>query len=405
MSKRQSLPRSITSYPLVKFGDVVRNANLSEKDPLGAGIERIVGLEHIDPENLHIRRWNTPEEGTSFTRKFVSGQTLFGKRRAYQRKVDFAEFEGICSGDILTFEPKDPKVLLPELLPFICQTDSFFEHALGTSAGSLSPRTSWKALKDFQFPLPPLDEQRRIAEILRAADEAVEKYWNLGEALTMFKEATISKYMPIDVSFGELRKGLIPGVKCSKLRDLCTKITDGTHQPPTFSKEGTPFLLISNIRDGQIDWNVSKHISKETYRQLTKTTKPERGDILYTVVASYGDAVLIDWDRPFSFQRHIGIIKPKRDILDGKYLCYFLKSVLGRKQAEIYAEGLAQKTITLKSLGQFVIPVPPLDTQVQICCELDGVEDLIKKNHIAISSCREMTMKARNSLISGGAHV
>lgn len=159
-------------WKIVKFGDVVKNANIVERDPERAGIERIVGLEHIEPENLHIRRWNGLEGGTSFTRKFVPGQTLFGKRRAYQRKIAFAEFEGICSGDILTFEPKDPKVLLPELLPFICQSETFFDYALGTSAGSLSPRTSWSALKDFEFPLPPIEEQKRIAEILWAADEA-----------------------------------------------------------------------------------------------------------------------------------------------------------------------------------------------------------------------------------------
>jgi len=162
-------------WKMVKFGEVVKNSNLVERDPEANGVERIVGLEHIDPENLHIRRWNSVADGTSFTRKFVPGQTLFGKRRAYQRKVAYAEFEGICSGDILTFEPKNRKVLLPELLPFICQSDAFFDHALDTSAGSLSPRTSWTALKDFKFPLPPLDEQKRIAEILWAVDEAVEK--------------------------------------------------------------------------------------------------------------------------------------------------------------------------------------------------------------------------------------
>lgn len=110
-----SLNKIKPGWKKIKFGDVVKNANLVERNPETAGIERIVGLEHIDPENLHIRRWNSPENGTSFTRKFVPGQTLFGKRRAYQRKVAYAKFEGICSGDILTFEPKDTKILLPEL--------------------------------------------------------------------------------------------------------------------------------------------------------------------------------------------------------------------------------------------------------------------------------------------------
>ena len=84
---------------MVKFGEVVKNANLVERDPEANGVERTVGLEHIDPENLHIRRWNSVVDGTSFTRKYVPGQTLFGNRRAHQRKVPYAEFEGICSGD------------------------------------------------------------------------------------------------------------------------------------------------------------------------------------------------------------------------------------------------------------------------------------------------------------------
>jgi len=178
-------------WKMVKFGEVVKNANLVERVPEANSIERIVGLEHIDSENLHIRRWNAVADGTSFTRKFVPGQTLFGKRRAYQRKVAFAEFEGICSGDILTFEPKNRKILLPELLPFICQSDAFFDHALGTSAGSLSPRTSWTALQDFEFPLPPLGEQRRIAEILWAVDEAVVKFKESVDSLAAVKSQTI----------------------------------------------------------------------------------------------------------------------------------------------------------------------------------------------------------------------
>src|SRR5208283_4408981 len=173
---KQNLNKLAGGWKIVKFGDVVRNANLVEREPVKAGIERIVGLEHIDPENLHISRWDSSEDGTSFTRKFIPGQTLFGKRRSYQRKVAFAEFEGICSSDILTFESKNPKILLPELLPFICQTDAFFNYALGTSAGSLSPRTSWSALQDFEFPLAPLEGQKRIVEILWAADNAAEGY-------------------------------------------------------------------------------------------------------------------------------------------------------------------------------------------------------------------------------------
>ncbi|MCI0397748.1 MAG: restriction endonuclease subunit S [Chloroflexi bacterium] len=163
------------SWPTVKLGDLVRNVRETSRDPLADGLERYVGLEHIEPENLHVKRWGWVAEGTSFSQVFRQGQVLFGKRRAYQRKVAVAEWDGLCSSDILVFEPKDDR-LLPELLPFIVQSDGFFNHALGTSSGSLSPRTKWRDLAQYEFALPPLDEQRRIAEILWAANEAIERY-------------------------------------------------------------------------------------------------------------------------------------------------------------------------------------------------------------------------------------
>ena len=146
---------------------------------MAEGVERYVGLEHLTPEDLRIRSWGLVAEGTTFTNYFKPGQVLFGKRRAYQRKVAVADFSGVCSGDIYVFESKDPQVLLPELLPFICQTEGFFSYAVSTSAGSLSPRTNWTQLANYEFALPPLEEQRRIATWLIASAEMLESLRNL----------------------------------------------------------------------------------------------------------------------------------------------------------------------------------------------------------------------------------
>lgn len=156
----------------VKFGDVVRNVNENSRDLEGDGIERVVGLDHLDPGSLRLVRWDDLADlpdGTTFTRKFKPGQVLFGKRRAYQRKVAVPDFEGVCSGDILVFEPAD-KRMLSEFLPYLVQSDGFFDHALGTSAGSLSPRTKWAELAKYEFALPPIDEQQRAVELLSALD-------------------------------------------------------------------------------------------------------------------------------------------------------------------------------------------------------------------------------------------
>lgn len=157
----------------VKFGDVVQLSKARCADPLAEGVERYVGLEHLEPGDLRIRRWGNVADGVTFTSVFKPGQVLFGKRRAYQRKVAVADFAGVCSGDIYVLESQDANVLLPELLPFICQTDAFFDHAVGTSAGSLSPRTNWTSLADFEFALPPMEMQRRVTEALIAIEEGM----------------------------------------------------------------------------------------------------------------------------------------------------------------------------------------------------------------------------------------
>lgn len=164
-----SLNLDKSTWIRVVFGDVVRNVNESVRDPEAAEIDRIIAMEHMDPGELKIQRWGSIENGTTFTRRVKPGQTLFGKRRAYQRKVAYAEFDAICSGDIYTFEATESQ-LLGEFLPFLVQSNEFLDHALGTSAGSLSPRTNWRDLVNFEFDLPPLDEQQRIADLLWAIE-------------------------------------------------------------------------------------------------------------------------------------------------------------------------------------------------------------------------------------------
>ena len=164
-----------TGWKRVRFGDVVENC-AETCDPEEAGLERFVAMEHLEPGSLHVRSWGNVADGTTFTRRCRPGQVLFGKRRAYQRKVAVAEFEAVVSGDIYVLAPKDSQRLLPELLPFLCLSERFFQHAVGTSAGSLSPRTNWSSLASFEFDLPSLDQQHRIAEILWAVDE-VRQAW------------------------------------------------------------------------------------------------------------------------------------------------------------------------------------------------------------------------------------
>jgi len=348
-------------WKMVKFGDVVKNANLVERDPEAAGIERIVGLEHLDPENLHIRRWNTPENGTSFTRKFVPGQTLFGKRRAYQRKVAFAEFEGICSGDILTFEPKDKKVLLPELLPFICQSDAFFDHALGTSAGSLSPRTSWKALKNFEFPLPPIKEQKRIAEILWAADEAVDKF---DGAIKNLRDAKNS-YLGSLISHNAARKWEITQLVS------CFEIVSGQVDP----KE-EPYRSMPLVAPNHIEQNTGRLIEIETAEEQNAISGKylfQPGDVVYSKIRpNLRKAFISDFEGLCSADMYA--LRPLPDRIMARFLLAILLSNHFTSFALTRCVRTGIPKLNRQELSEYRFPLPSIEEQRHICSHLEALD-------------------------------
>ncbi len=180
------------SKTLTQFGMVVANIKQTEKNPLEQGLTRFVGLEHLEPENISIRRWGNIADGTTFTKRFCQGQVLFGKRRAYLKKAAIADFEGLCSGDILVFEAKSEQ-LRPELLLYIVHNDAFFQYAVTTSAGSLSPRTKWKDLASFTFYLPDIHVQQKLIDIFNRFEDALEQTKQHKAALIAFKNGLLNE--------------------------------------------------------------------------------------------------------------------------------------------------------------------------------------------------------------------
>ena len=253
----------------VAFGDVVRLSTERASDPEAAGFTRYVGLEHVDPGDLTIRRWGNVAEGTTFTNVFRPGQVLFGKRRAYLRKVAVADFSGVCSGDIYVLESKNDRHLLPDLLPFICQTDAFFEHAVGTSAGSLSPRTNWQSLADYEFALPSLAEQRRIASLLRAARVTLYSYRSVLQTTRSVMQAVIDRFSD---EVGEKSIGT--------LGEIIDRIESGRSvaslgRPADNEEPGV--LKVSAVGDWQFRETENKRVSSHCFDESLRV---RAGDIL-----------------------------------------------------------------------------------------------------------------------------
>ncbi len=367
-----------TGWKKWRFDEVCRQVNTSSKDPVTDGLDHVIGLEHIEPGNLHITKWDTLEKETTFTRKFVKGQVLFGRRRAYQRKVVYAEFDGICSGDILVFEAIEEK-LLPELLPFLIQSDGFFEKALATSAGSLSPRTKFKELADYEFLLPPKSEQKRLAELLWAADEVVEKEKREMEMVEMYKTSvsddffkTIESSKPIK-SFGNVFTGSTPSTKISE-----------------FWNGEYPFLTPTEINNTLEPQTASRFV---TFEGLKASRKISKGDVLVTCVGEIGRITIAS--QKCCANQQINIISPNNTI-DSKYLFYGLKQY---KNLLLKATTISVVPILVKSSFENIqIPDFPINKKESFVKRMDDIEQQIERCSLLLEQSQQIKQELINKV-------
>ena len=249
-------------------------------------------------------------------------------------------------------------------------------------------------LSEVKIPLPPLAEQRRIASILDQADELRQKRQQAIEKLDQLLQATF-----IDM-FGDPVDNL-KELETVALLDLCKKVTDGTHQSPKWTTKGIPFLFISNIVDGEIDYSSQKFIDQATYDSLTKSTKIELNDILYTTVGSYGNVARVKIDKLFCFQRHIAHIKPNFDKVNPKFLEKMLSSYGVRRQADRLVRGVAQKTLNLKDLKEIIVFNIPLVEQNHFVQKCEVIESLKIKSKLAFNQSDDLFKSLQNQAFSG----
>ena len=149
--------------------------SISERvEPTQTDLDIYVGLEHLDPDDIHIRRFGKREDVSGTKLRCYPGDMIFGRRRAYQRKAAMVTFDGFCSAHSLVLRA-NPDIIDPELFPFFLHSDQFMHRAVDISVGSLSPTINWGTLKNEEFLLPPNDQQARLARLLWALDEVMER--------------------------------------------------------------------------------------------------------------------------------------------------------------------------------------------------------------------------------------
>jgi type I restriction enzyme S subunit len=232
---------------MVKFGDVVRHCK-EKVDRENNPFERYVEGGHMDSEDVHIRRWGEFGEdyvGPAFHRIFRKGQVLYGSRRTYLKKVAVADFDGITANTTFVLETKDQGAFMQELLPFLMLTDRFTEHSIAESKGSTNPYINYPDIAKFEFPLPPIKEQKRIAEILWAADETAEKHKRLLKDCVFLERRMLLHLFEDSAAWSSGRLGELGEVRLGRQR--APKYTTGQYTKP--------YLRVINVLDGQLDFS------------------------------------------------------------------------------------------------------------------------------------------------------
>lgn len=365
----------------VKFGDVVRLSKARSQDPLTDGFERYVGLEHLEPGDLRIRSWGNVADGVTFTSVFRPGQVLFGKRRAYQRKVAVADFAGVCSGDIYVLETKDAQVLLPELLPFICQTDAFFDHAVGTSAGSLSPRTNWTSLADFEFVLPPMAEQVRTLPLLDAwreasdaSTQAITNAQRMRRAIFVrFFEHGIRGEVRTTTPIGERPKSWIVAPLGERYEvQLGKMISESARSSPG----QTPYLRNANVQWNKLDLD---DVAEMAFSLKEKDKFSLRyGDILACEGRHVGKSSMWREEIPGAcYQKALHRLRRLSDADEPRYLLHCLQYYSWSGKFVAVTGETTIPHLPAERFRAMFFPFPPRDEQVDIADAIDSIDAVI----------------------------
>lgn len=241
----------------------------------------------------------------------------------------------------------DPKQLDMTFLSQLSSADFFRSTMKKNAVGSTQKHLRSTEFFELEVPVPPIDEQEKIAKILSTWDEAIKKlesHFSMRSRLHAHQIENI--YLQIQKTGKE-----------TDLRSVCSQIQDGTHSTPDYTTEGVPFYSVETLVSN--NFNDTKYISKEDHEINIKRCRPEKGDLLLTRIGSLGVSKLIDWDVDASIYVSLALIKPNHDLIDSGYLYFYFQTKKFNK--ELLKRSLlnaAPQKINLSEIGNIPIYLP-----------------------------------------------
>lgn len=338
---------------IFKFDEIAFNST-EKKKPVDEDKYTYLGLEHLDSDSIYVTRYGADVAPKGDKLIMKKGDVLFGKRRAYQKKVAIAPFDGIFSAHGMVLRPKED-VIDKDFFPMFIKSDYFLDAAIKISVGSLSPTINWRDLKELRFELPSLEEQRKLAEVLWAIYDMKDKYKKL---ISATNELVKSQFIEM---FDR------PEYECVQLKDISTLFADGDWiETKDQSDDGIRLVQTGNVGNGYyIDKDAhSRYVSEETFLRLN-CTEILPGDIL---ISRLPDPVGRGCILPDGIGKAITAVDCTivrlKDMVEPEYLIGFTLTGLYQSQIESVKIGTTRKRISRKNLEKVLIPVPPIEKQM-----------------------------------------
>ena len=314
---------------------------------VNAGHLNGVDIDFTEMNYISQSKYNSLSSG-----KFQYGDILYCLRGSLGKKAKVSTtVSGAVASSLVIIRPNQEKVNCDYLM-FALDSPSIREQLIKANNGSSQPNLSAASVRQYCIELPTLDLQDKIVKKLSKLRSIIT---HRKQQLEKLDELVKARFVEMFGDTEDIRT----------IAEICSIITDGTHQPPKFVERGIPFLFVSNIVTNEITYNAEKFISEETYEELYKRTPIEIGDIVLSTVGSYGHPAIVKTDRKFLFQRHIAYLKPIPSEINSIYLHSAILSNDIQMQIKERVKGIAQKTLNLSEIRKITIPVAPMLLQEQ----------------------------------------
>ena len=330
-----------------------------------------LGLENIESGGRIIEYQivkNRELKSSKF--RFTDDHILYGKLRPYLAKISLPDFHGVCSTDIIPILPGTG--IIKEYLFYYLKQGKMVDYANSRSSGANLPRLSPKELANFEIPLPPLEEQKRIARILDTADEIrAKRRQSIGELDRLAQSVFLDM-------FGDPVTNP-KGWDYDDLGNICD-VRDGTHDSPKYVHDGYPLLTSKNFKNGIIDFNSANKISKEDFFKINKRSKVDIGDIVMPMIGTIGNPVIVDIEPDFAI-KNVALIKFNNKLLLNIFILYLLRSHYFQYVTSNSNRGGTQKFIALRDIRGLQIPIPPIEILESFKKVIQIIDDQKKLNH------------------------